>query len=387
MKKTLLALAAIAASSASFAQSSVTLYGVVDASLESVKTGNTSGSGQTVTRVSSDNLSTSRFGLKGVEDLGDGLKAKFNLESQIAVDTGASSNNSNRFFNRAAWVGLAGGFGEIRLGRDYSPIGDIAGNVLVSQNYDDLKIANTRAGNTYKWVDNTVSYLLPAVVPGLSAELQYSTAATGTAGTSASPTYLAAGGSETVGPGTEVAGSKVGRAYGLNAKYAAGPLSAGLGYLYSLDENAALPGNQKANATLIYGAYDFGVAKLTAYYDNETALPKYNNGSGAPRLALYGVKVGVPVAPNFTVIGSLSRGRNLVGLAGLSDNATFLNIRAIYDLSKRTSVYALLSNVKNGSASAAPATVNGTSGLYPTGSTATAGGDNHAVAVGVRHTF
>lgn len=386
MKKTLLALAAIAASSASFAQSSVTLYGVVDASLESVKTNNSTGSGKTVTRVSSDNLSTSRFGLKGSEDLGDGLKAKFNLESQIAVDTGAQGN-TNRFFNRAAWVGVAGGFGELRLGRDYSPIGDIAANVLVSQNYDDLKIANTRAGNIYKWVDNTVSYLLPAIVPGLSAELQYSTAAAGANGAG----YITAGSTPSSGSeaaaGNEVAGSKFGRAYGLNAKYAAGPLSAGLGYLYSVDENNTLTTNQKANATLIYGAYDFGVAKLTAYYDNETTPPKFNNGTGAPRLALYGVKVGVPVAPNFTVIGSLSRGRNLFGAAGLSDNATFLNIRAIYDLSKRTSVYALLSNVKNGSYSTESATAGGLSTLYPTGSTATAGGDNHAVAVGVRHTF
>jgi len=93
MKKTLLALAAIAASSAAFAQSSVTLYGVVDASLESVK------GDDTVTRVSSDNLASSRLGFKGTEDLGNGLKANFVLESNMKMDTGANGGGSTRFFD------------------------------------------------------------------------------------------------------------------------------------------------------------------------------------------------------------------------------------------------------------------------------------------------
>ncbi|MFZ2298458.1 MAG: porin, partial [Aquabacterium sp.] len=95
MKKTLLALAAIAASSAAFAQSSVSVYGVVDASVESVK------GDDTVTRVSSDNLASSRLGFKGAEDLGGGLKANFVLEAALAVDTGETKT---RFFDRAAWV-------------------------------------------------------------------------------------------------------------------------------------------------------------------------------------------------------------------------------------------------------------------------------------------
>src|SRR5690606_19846706 len=94
MKKTLLALAAIAASSAAFAQSSVTLYGVVDASLESVR------GDKTVTRVSSDNLSSSRFGLKGSEDLGGGTRANFALEAALKTDTGAADGT---FWSRQAW--------------------------------------------------------------------------------------------------------------------------------------------------------------------------------------------------------------------------------------------------------------------------------------------
>lgn len=110
MKKTVLALAALAAvSTSALAQSSVSLYGVLDASLENLK------GDDSVTRVSSDNLAISRFGVRGLEDLGGGLKAKFNLEAGVKVDTGAS--DSSAFWGRSAWVGIEGGFGELRLGR------------------------------------------------------------------------------------------------------------------------------------------------------------------------------------------------------------------------------------------------------------------------------
>jgi len=98
MKKTLLALAAIAASSAAMAQSSVTLYGVVDASVENVK------GDKSLNRVSSDNLSSSRFGLKGTEDIGGGLKGLFVLESGLKVDTGANNNVNSSTGAPPGWV-------------------------------------------------------------------------------------------------------------------------------------------------------------------------------------------------------------------------------------------------------------------------------------------
>jgi general bacterial porin, GBP family len=367
MKKTLLALAAIAASSASFAQSSVTLYGVVDASLESVK------GDKTVTRVSSDNLSTSRFGLKGTEDIGGGLKANFNLESAIKLDTGAQGNNA-RFWDRAAWVGIAGGFGDLRLGRIDTPIGDIAGNVLSAQNYDDLKLLGTRAGLDYRRADNAVTYFLPTLVPGLTASLQYSTGN----GTNAATTG-------------EVPGSSYGKAYGLGVKYAAGPLSAGLGYEYARDEvvDTALTGSQKANATLGYVGYDFGVAKVTAYYDAESALNStlaYTTNLNK-RLTVLGAKVAVPVAPQFTVIAGLSEARNVLGDPSTDDNVEIVTIKGIYDLSKRTSVYAMFTNVNNAK--------NTNLGIYGTGGTGANQASypvsndktTHALAVGIRHTF
>lgn len=347
MKKTLLALAAIAASSASFAQSSVTLYGVVDASLESVK------ADKTVTRVTSDNLSSSRLGFKGTEDIGGGLKANFALESSLKVDDGTA--NSTRFWSRAAWVGLSGGFGDIRLGRIDTPIGDIAGNVLSAQAYDDLVLVGTRAGGSYRRADNAITYFLPTLVPGLSAQLQYTTSN----GTSSAV-------------GTETAGSDLNKAVGLSVKYVAGPLSAGLGYENIKDNNAAA-GSQKANATLVYAGYDFGAAKVTAYYDAET---NPNATAGLRRLTVLGAKVAVPFTPEFTLITGLSTARNVAGAIASNDNVQIITVKGIYSLSKRTAVYGMLTNVNNDT--------NTTKGVIaPTALDKT----THGLAVGVRHSF
>lgn len=354
MKKTLLALAAIAASSAAFAQSSVTLYGVVDASLESAKS-----SSATVTRISSDNLSSSRFGLKGTEAIEGGLKANFVLESGLKVDTGANGGGTTRFFDRSAWVGLAGGFGDVRLGRIDSLIGDIAGNVLSAQTPDDLKLLKTRAGDSYRRVDNAVTYFAPTLVPGLALGAQYSTAA-----------------GQSAAVGTEAAGDNRGKSYGLSAKYMAGPLSAGIGYL-NIKDDAAAAGNQKANATLVYGAYDFGVAKVTAYYDSET-----NPAANLPatsvdtrRLSILGAKVAVPFTPEFTLVTGLSTARNTKGTQAGDDNVQVVTIKGLYTLSKRTTAYALFSNVNNDT---------GTNFTFANADTGTT---SRMLAVGLRHTF
>jgi general bacterial porin, GBP family len=349
MKKTLLALAAIAASSAALAQSTVTLYGVVDASVENVK-GNKS-----VTRVTSDNLAGSRFGLKGSEDLGGGLKGNFVLESGLKVDTGANGGGTARFFDRSAWLGVAGGFGEVRLGRIDTPIGDIAGNVLSAQAYDDLKILPTRAGNGFRRTDNSVTYILPKLVSGLTTTLQYTTAV-GSSGTA----------------GAEAPGVDAGKGFGLSVKYAQGALSAGLGYQYSKDEVAGTAGNQKANATLAYAGYDFGMAKVTGYYDSETDTA---NVSGR-RLSVLGAKVSVPVSPEFTTIVGASTARNTKGLAAGSDNVQIVTVKGVYTLSKRTAMYGMFTNVNNDTAT-----------NYNLNVTADNDKTTRGIAVGVRHAF
>jgi predicted porin len=102
-----------------FAQSNVQLYGTVDAAVASESDG--------VNRhivVNSGNQSTSRWGVRGTEDLGAGMKALFNLEAGVALDTGAADS---ALFGRRAVVGLEGEFGTVTLGREYSPVAAIAG--------------------------------------------------------------------------------------------------------------------------------------------------------------------------------------------------------------------------------------------------------------------
>ncbi len=356
MKKTLLALAALAATSAAFAQSSVTLYGVVDVSVERVK-----GDHQ-VNRVSSSNLASSRLGFKGTEDIGGGLKANFALETAVTADTGANGGGSTRFFDRAAWAGLSGGAGEIRLGRQDSSIGALAGDttILGGQAYDDLKILGTRAAGSYRRVDNGITYILPTVVQGVTAQVQYSTAASGAeASVAGSPNY-----SESTG---------------LSIKYASGAVLAGLGYINIKDDSSAASpaGDQRANATLVYGGYDLGMAKVIAYFDSET--------KAAERLTVLGVKAIVPVTADLTVQAGVSRAKNVNGLAATNDDAVVTAVKAVYKLSKRTSVYGLGTIVNN------EAAVGGGIDKYSSSNTGgvvlsndvTAGG----IAVGVVHSF
>lgn len=108
---------ALAASSAALAQSStgsVTLYGVADANVQVLD------GASSLTRVQSGGLNGSRFGLRGTEDLGSGLRAFFVLESGVNLDNG--SNGQNSFWGRQAYVGLATPYGKVSLGRQYGSL-------------------------------------------------------------------------------------------------------------------------------------------------------------------------------------------------------------------------------------------------------------------------
>ena len=189
MKKSVLALAVLGAfAGAASAQSSVTMFGVVDLNLMSVD------NDERTYSMGTDGMSSSRLGFRGVEDLGGGLKAGFWLEMGLAADTGdgtATWGNGSRdtnalVFNRRSTVSLSNQWGELRLGRDYTatfwswtvfdPFGTngvgSATNLALGQ---DLSTA--LAGTTYGTLvraNNMVQYILPAGVfgPGLYGQLQ-----------------------------------------------------------------------------------------------------------------------------------------------------------------------------------------------------------------------
>jgi len=208
-------------------------------------------------------------------------------------------------------------------------------------------------------------------VPGLSAQLQYSTA-NGTTAT----------------PGVETIGSNFGKSYGLNVKYAAGPLSAGIAY-ENIKDDAAATGNQKANATLGYAGYDFGAAKVTAYYTAETN-PLNNvvaTSVNTRRLTVAGAKVAVPFTPEFTLVAGLATARNVLGDQAGDDNVQLFTLKALYSLSKRTTAYALFTNVNNGDATKKGIAAN-SSNVVPEQSIPTiADKTTHGIAVGVSHSF
>src|SRR5471032_2776238 len=103
MKKSLITIAVLGAmSSAAFAQSNVTIYGIVDAGIVSER----GGAAGNVSKVTSGAASASRLGFKGTEDLGGGLSAVFKLESGVRIDDGSLDNTNSQLFNRESWVGL-----------------------------------------------------------------------------------------------------------------------------------------------------------------------------------------------------------------------------------------------------------------------------------------
>src|SRR5579862_2654669 len=122
-KAAVVAATAFAAATPAFAQSSVTLYGIVDDSIvyQSSQTslGSTSG-GRSNVKMASGIWAGSRFGLKGAEDLGGGTKAIFQLESGFNINSGAQQF-TNAMFGRQAWVGVTNaGYGTLTLGRQYT---------------------------------------------------------------------------------------------------------------------------------------------------------------------------------------------------------------------------------------------------------------------------
>ena len=157
MKKTLLALAmAAAAPSLAYSQTNIVLNGSIDQSLEYFDP-DVDGVDSDI-RVTNGVWAGSRFAISGTEDLGSGLKGIFNIEHRLSPDTGTVTSGAT-FWAGQAWVGLQGGFGTVRLGRQYTPVrralepGDTTGFSWYN-NADGLGGITTR-------FDNDVSYQSP----------------------------------------------------------------------------------------------------------------------------------------------------------------------------------------------------------------------------------
>lgn len=314
MKKTLVAIAALAAVGAASAQSSVTLYGRIDASIGNVKT--TAG-GVTVAdpgaMIRSGGHTGSRWGLKGSEDLGGGLKANFVLEQGFNIDDGTAS--SARQFHRQAFVGFSGGFGALNIGRQYDIVDTMYGmyDAFGSSGYSPNQGLNSPGagfvGDTIVRQDNAVIYTTPNM-GGLSAALMYAPG-------------------ENKVPGVRGATENT----GLMVNYANGPLGLGIGWQ---SNEATAAGAAADNTHFMLGAsYDLGVAKLYGQWDagkDKAAVGGTGKDNGFSLGAI------VPVGAAKLLVGYATEKAKLNGTK-VADNTSW-GLMGQYDLSKRTYLYA-----------------------------------------------
>ena len=374
MKKSLIALAVLAASGAAMAQSSVTLYGVADVAVTHVN-GNDNWTG-----LSSGANKTSRLGFRGVEDLGGGLKANFVLEGGINLDTGdgksGGATDSGFQFKRQSTVGLAGNFGEVRLGREltaaYNATAryDVFGSVGIahSQLWDDGKsLAFSTAPATlgepvdpYHYTTNQrVSNAITYVSPDFS-------------GFKVAANY---GFGEVAGKNSD------GRYFGGGLTYDNGPLSLGLGAERLNSGAGAAMQSQSTNditAWSLGGSYDLGVAKLLAAYRQSTAKDVAILGATSDlKNRGYMLAVTAPVGPGLVRAAYNRYETKFDGEKGVTDQ---FGLGYVYNLSKRTSVYGTYAYIKNKDDNALNLTVNSSGGVKSNGS-------QQAVQVGITHAF
>lgn len=268
MKKSLIALAVLGFAGAAMAQSSVTLYGVADAGLGKAKS-----AGDTKVNMQSAgtmNNGTSRLGVRGVEDLGGGLKAGFNFETGLSLENGNTSTAGAGFWGRNANMWLGGSWGTFQMGRTLNPsfYGVAAWELTGTANYSVV-------GNTYGYVggarnSSEFSYKTPNF-GGLSAKLGYIMKADNGGNAKWDLNVVYANGPIAAGLSANKAkGQKVG--YALGGKYNFGNFAVAASY----------SDNHKARRGFsIGGTAAFGAASVTLDLTRDTknlAGKKYTNG-------------------------------------------------------------------------------------------------------------
>jgi predicted porin len=333
--------AALVASAPLFAaaQSNVTLYGVVDAAIESSDTGGPEGRH---TFVQSGNQSTSRFGFRGTEDLGNGLKAIFNLEAGIAADTGAT--DSAGLFQRRAVVGLEGAFGTVTLGREYSPIANVAA-------------ATDEFGQGF-YGSNLSAFGTNRVTRRLANSVNYKSASF--SGFDLLATYSA--GEKTTGPSGDLKG--------VGAEFKQGGLY--LGAAYHTYKRVSTGDDKEYGAGAAYTFADFGGFEIKANYlsaDPDGANNKFKQ---------YNLGAGYPFGAN-KVLFNVQQNKLENGAKG-----TAWAIAYSYSLSKRTNLYASYASLDNNNQGVFG--LNSSSNNVTPAATAL-GADPSVFTVGIRHTF
>lgn len=300
--------------------SNVSMYGLIDGGVEYIS--NANAAKDSLTRVTSGSMNTSRWGVRGSEDLGGGLKAVFNLEGGILLDTG---NLDGVLFKRAATVGLEGSFGRVVLGRGFTTTYDFLSAfdpMGYSAAYSWVVSGNATGASKYGMAssfDNLVKY------QGQVGKFKVGA---------------------TLGMGEQASGFANSAKYVLGTVYADGPLSAAATFERVNGNTVAATGNRDETSTFhLAGAYDTGTYKLMA------GMRSYKLVAGRAatadlRARTFWTGMSYKATPAVTLIGAVyyQDVRNVA--AGTDADPVMLVARAKYALSKRTDLYSTLGYAK-----------------------------------------
>ena len=338
------------AATSGYAQSSVTTFGVADLGILSSRASGTANVNSMIT----DGNTSSRFGFRGVEDLGNGLKAQFWLEGAVSMDSGASgstspdniASSSNGLFARRSTLGLQGSFGELRLGRDYTPT--FSNLTTTVHPFGTNGVGNAgqlfypvAAGGTTPRTNvrasNSVAYLTPNLA-GFSGHVMWANAgASGAAGAD---------------NGRYVGGRVAYRNKDLYVSAATGKTEYATGD-YTQSNIGATYQFGPARVSYLWGQNKVGTTSTKAHMIGV----QYQVGSGEVRAAYTTLKA-----------------------KGVANDATQLTVGYVHNLSKRTALYTNYSVVDNKGVGTR-FSVGG--GSRPT----SAGGSSSGLEFGVRHSF
>lgn len=346
---------AVAAVGAANAQSSVTLYGIVDAFVQYAD------GADSQTRIQSGGLNGSRLGVRGSEDLGGGLRAVFTLETGINVDNGTTAQD-DVFWGRQAFVGLASPYGQLTLGRQYSSI--------YNTTNDFSAFSNVSRGASTAVIGDFGGY---EPVRGSSTSTGSSTGLGGPARMNNSVKYEtpSLGGFKLgamLGLGENGASTSDNRAYDIYARYTVGPLDAIISYVDDKLDDPSAP--LEAKTLTIGAAYRFGDFRLMGGY-LETKIDSAPVADGQ----------GYWIGGDYRIGPHLIRAQ-YVGNTPDADEADThaFGVGYQYDFSRRTAFYTSLTYFKNDDRPR-------WNGSVPTGLATSSDSDITEFAAGMRHSF
>ena len=326
MQKKIIALAVAGlVSGIAYAQTNVTVYGIVDQGYGYISGKNAAGN---LKRNAIDDggnlgLNGSRIGFKGEEALGNGLKAIFTMEYHAVSDIEDSTLNKSR----QSWVGLSGNFGAVTMGRQYAPSGRVGLGEGSANGLIGYGAANTFTGQ-FSAVDNG----------GGNSRINNSIAY-------ASPVMSGFQGHAIYGFGEKVNKSFSDSAtdesfFGIGGSYGNGPVKVAAVYQVRLEDDAKASVNDGAKAWAVVGSYDFKVVKLHASYWRE----KDERAAQELTKKLWDIGVSAPIGS----AGNLSLEYSQFKISEVDQGkAKGLTLSYKHDLSKRTALYTTLTRINN----------------------------------------